>query len=184
MTKPQRAFILSCSTVALIGSVGWWWKNGGFEPFVVLAAGLASLANIYWPFRPRYASSRLKGRAVFDYAMNNGVFTIGDGELRFDTQWSRASDTSIHCYKDQPSVAGIAIALGAASISDVRDASRFEMSSRSILAREGEIIVLCNNFGNYAAIRVADIRDRTREDTGDEISIEYAINPFHGTDFG
>ena len=85
--------------------------------------------------------------------------------------------------RDRPSVAGLALALGAARITDVRDASRYEMSSRTVCPREGEVVVLRNNFGNYAAIRIVDVKDRTRADAKDEVTFEYVINPSGGTDF-
>jgi hypothetical protein len=57
------------------------------------------------------------------------------------------------------------------------------MSSRTVCPREGEVVVLRNNFGNYAAIRIVDVKDRTRADAKDEVTFEYVINPSGGTDF-
>lgn len=183
MTRSQRVFVLLCSILVLIGASWWFVKDRSPEPAVVFVAGLASLATIYWPSFARYKRRRKRDRATFDYSLNNGIFEIGSGELRFETQWSKASDVSIYIYRDRPSVAGIALAPGASRISDVRDASRYEMSSRTVCPREGEVVVLKNNFGNYAALRVVDVQDRTRSDPKDELTFEYAINPSGGTDF-
>ncbi len=40
------------------------------------------------------ANPHLKGRAVFDYTNNDGIYIIGHGDCIFETQWSKASDTS------------------------------------------------------------------------------------------
>lgn len=63
------------------------------------------------------------------------------------------------------------------------DAAQYEMSSRAVAPREGEVVVMKNNFGNFAAVRIADIGDRTRDDERDELTLEYVINPRGGTDF-
>ena len=34
------------------------------------------------------------------YLNNNGEYTIGSGDSAFITKWSKASDISIHAYKD------------------------------------------------------------------------------------
>ncbi|MFQ5801641.1 MAG: hypothetical protein ACE5JQ_01935 [Candidatus Methylomirabilales bacterium] len=183
MTKSQRAFVLLCSIGVLVGAAVWFAKDRSLEPAVVFLAGLASLTTIYWPSFARYKRRRKTGRVTFDYSLNNGVFEIGSDELRFETQWSKASDVSIYIYRDRPSVEGIALAPGASRIRDIRDASRYEMSSRTVCPREGEVVILRNNFGNYAVIRVLDVQDRTRSDAKDELTFEYAINPAGGTDF-
>ena len=49
------------------------------------------------------------------------------------------------------------------------------MSSRVRKAQEGEIVVLLNNFGNYAALQIIDVKDRIRGDNRDELTFEYVI---------
>ena len=101
----------------------------------------------------------------------------------FETAWSKASDTSIHIYKDPPSIDSIAIALGVAHIKDLRSVSNLDFSSRSRTPQEGDVVVLKNRYGNYAALKVSDIKDSARSDLKDEITFSYVINPNGGDDF-
>lgn len=156
----------------------WLFFDPGFEPAIGVLAGAAGLAASFWPrFRASYVAKRLSGRATFDYSNNNGVYVIGKGDLAFETQWSKASDTSIHLYNDPPSIESVAIALGATSIEAVTDASSYDGSSRSRTLQEGEVAVLKNRHGNFAALQVLDVKDRTRADDRDELTFQYVINP-------
>ena len=75
------------------------------------------------------------------------------------------------------------MALDASTISDVTDATQINMSSRTRKAQEGEIVVFRNNFGNYAAVQVIDVKARTHSDNRDELTFEYVIIPAGGTNF-
>lgn len=183
MSKHQRSFVIGCLLLALNGSVIWFARERTFEPIIVFLATLGSLASVYWPRLMKYENERTKGKASFDYSNNNGIYRIGSGELTFDTQWSKASDSSIHCLRDQPTVKGVAIAYGVARITDIADASIYEMSSKNITPQEFEIVVLKNNFGNFACLRIVDVKDRTRSDLEDKLEIEYVINPNQRSDF-
>jgi hypothetical protein len=57
------------------------------------------------------------------------------------------------------------------------------MSSMVRTIQEHEIAILKNNFDNFAAIRVIDIKDNTRKDDKDELHFEYVINPHGKSDF-
>ena len=93
-----------------------------------------------------------KGRCTFDYSNDDGIVAIGDGEALFETRWSRAGGDSIHAYNDPATIDAIALATGANQISDVRDAARFDYSSRSRTPREGQVLLLRNVQGLYAAL--------------------------------
>jgi pyrimidine deaminase RibD-like protein len=122
-----------------------------------------------------HASPALTGRARFNYGDNDGIFTIGHGDWLFETKWSKASDVAIHVYNDPPSIAGLAIAIDALALEDIRDASIYNMSSRNRTPKEGEFVVLKNANGNFAALKVLEVRDRSRADTEDELLFEYWI---------
>src|SRR5690606_38502632 len=61
----------------------------------------------------------LRGVAKFNYANHNGHFRIGDGHLEFDTHWSKASNTSIHCYTDSTNLHGLALAPRGAALESI-----------------------------------------------------------------
>jgi len=128
-------------------------------------------------------NQRLSGRVTFDYSNNNGKYIIGNDELLFETAWSKASGDSIYIINDPPSIKGVALAIGKHRISDIINASSYDMTSRTRTPQEGEIVILKNRFGNYAALKIIDIKDRTRSDDRDELTFEYVINPNGYTDF-
>lgn len=119
------------------------------------------------------ANPRLEGRAVFDYTNNDGKYIIGNGECIFETRWSKADDVSIYVYKDGTNIQGLAIALDARGFSDIRDASIFDMSSRLRTPSEGQIVIMKNTAGYFAAVKIVEVRDRSRSDDRDELVFDY-----------
>ena len=119
---------------------------------------------------PRMTS--LTGEAVFDYSSYNGRYFIGRGKLEFETKWSKAS---IHIYNDPPSINGVALARGCTSIAQVLKAESLDYTSRSRTPQCGEIVVLRNVNGFYAAVHVLEIKDDRRGDDKDELRFRYAI---------
>ncbi|MTH34768.1 hypothetical protein GL279_09160 [Paracoccus limosus] len=153
------------------------------EPIVVFVGGIATLLASYWPWAPHYTDRRLKGRASIDYMSNNQEFIIGREELSFTLKFSKASDERIHIYRDPSDIEAVALVHGAGLPSEVRDAKALDYSNRVISPAEGDVVVLRNIHGHYAAMVVCDVRDSTRNDDRDEVTISWVINPEHGTDF-
>lgn len=115
------------------------------------------------------------GEVVFDYSSHNGSYIIGHGSLEFETKWTKASDAWIYVYNDPPSINGVAVARGCTSITQVVNAESLDYTSRSRCPRLGEIVVLRNIEGFYAAVHVLEIKDDTRLDDRDELRFQYAI---------
>lgn len=132
--------------------------------------------------------SALTRYTTFDYTTNNGVHVIGSGELIFDTYWSRGSTTVIYTYNnlgDQvQNVETVAVApLSSQLITDVTDASSYPTATYSQTVNEGQLAVMKNTFGNYAVLKVINVKDATRGDTIDELTFEYCILPYGQTKF-
>ena len=113
----------------------------GVQPFVGKASQVPP---------PRMTSPT--GEVVFDYSSFNGCYVIGSGVLEFETMWTKASDTSIHIYNDPRSINGVALARGCTLISQVEDASSLDYTSRIRTPSLGQVVVLRNTEGFYAAI--------------------------------
>lgn len=148
--------------------------------YVWLGKKLKSLIKLN---KNNYHSKRLTWKQCFDYSNNNWEFTIWKDEYSFDLKFSKASNTSIHIYNDPPNISWIAIATKKYKISDINDCSIYDMSSRTRTPQKWEIIILKNIYWNYCAVRIIDIKDRTRNDKIDEVTFEYVINPEWYTDF-
>jgi hypothetical protein len=121
--------------------------------------------------------SSLSGEATFDYSAFNGRFIIGSGAQQFETMWSKSSDADIILYNDPPSINGMAVAKGSTRISDVVDASAYDFTSRTRRVKVGEIAVLRNIHGFYAAVHILAIKDDTRGSDCDEARIRFGIQP-------
>ena len=176
--------IVICSTILfMVLSIIWFITDcSRLEPLTILFGGIASLANFIW-YSPNYGNKRIKGRDSFNYSSNNGNFNVGKGETTFTTKWSKASDTTIYLYNDPKNIEKIALARNVYKFSEIRNPDVFDFTSRSILLKEGEIAVLLNNSGFYCLIKVIDVKDNSRNDDRDELTIEWVINPDKQKDF-
>ena len=131
---------------------------------------------------PRATS--LAGEVVFDYSNYNGRFVIGRGDTEFETKWSKASNTGIHIYNDPRSIYGVALGRGEwTEITQVKDAHCLNYTSRSRTPAIGEIVVLHNTSGFYAALKLLEIKDNTRGHEQDELMFEYCIQADGSGDF-
>lgn len=130
------------------------------------------------------ANSDLNGLASFNYEDNNGKFIIGNGEMLFETMWTKGSDTSIYVYNDPASIRTIAIADGFKEIHEVKDGTVYNTSSRSRSVGINEIVILENNNGYFAAIKILDIKDKSRPNNDrDELRFEFVILPDKTSNF-
>ena len=137
----------------------------GVNPFEVKASDVPA---------PRMTS--LVGEAVFDYSNHDGRYVIGRGTREFETKWSKASNASIHVYNDPPSINGVALAPREwATIQQVANAASLDYTSRARRPRVGQIVVLRNVSGVYAAVHLLAIKHDTRGDDRDELRFQYVI---------
>jgi hypothetical protein len=117
----------------------------------------------------------IRGRVTFDYSSADGIVAIPTKDALFETKWTRRDNGSIFAYRDPPSIDAIALATGAAEIPAVRDAARFDYSSRFREPQEGQILLLRNVDGLYAALKIRDIKAIGYGDAVDEVSFDYVI---------
>lgn len=129
-----------------------------------------------------YQNKSLSGVAKFDYSNNNGNFAIGEGYFLFETHWSKASDVSIHAYRSNSSIEGLALVKDTDRIKGIKDASGYNYSSSHRTPAINQIILLRNINGLYAAIKILEIKDDSRQDQYDELVFEFQIL-IEGTSF-
>ena len=122
----------------------------------------------------KYFSKEKEGETVFDYSNNNGVYTIGEEEFRFDTQWSKASNEYIHFYKDQPRIKTGRLFKDVSVLEDVVP-ERYDGSSRARTVGINQIAIFENTHGKFLAVKVLGLKDDSRGDQKDEIRFKYKI---------
>ena len=120
---------------------------------------------------------------IFDYSNDNGVRVIGTGSALFETMWGQRGIDSIYAYNDRPSIDEIAIADGVENIQKIKDAARFNYSSRQRYLKRGQILLLRNIYGYYAAIKILNVKSAEYNDGVDEVRFYYVILPDGGRDF-
>lgn len=84
---------------------------------------------------------------------------------------------------DPLNIYGVAVAEGITDLKDIRDAGVFNMSSRIRTPKEEEFVVLKNTNGYFAALHILDIKDKSRNDTEDELTFSYWILEDKTSDF-
>ena len=129
----------------------------------------------FLPNSEKYVSPTTRGRVTFDYSNNNGRYCIGSGELMFETKWSKSSDRNIQLLSDPDSIDTVAVVKDKREIREIDDARAYDGSSRIRRPNVGQIAVLRNANGFFAAIKVISIRDDTRGSKFDEITFDYVI---------
>jgi|GEM_PF-2156456 len=123
-----------------------------------------------------HANPSLSGTVTFNYQNNANQYIIGNNEMQFETKWSKGSDQMIHAYNTPGTIKTIALADGHKEISEIKDGTVYDTSSPHREVYKGEIIILENINGYFAAIKVIDIKDRSRLNNGrDELTFEYKI---------
>ena len=115
------------------------------------------------------------GEVVFDYSNFNGRYIIGSGTAEFETKWTKASNRSIHIYNTPESMNGVALDPHATSIHEVTMGDTLNFTSWERKPGTGQIVVLRNRNGFYAALHVLEIKDDARGDGIDELRFRYAI---------
>lgn len=130
-----------------------------------------------------FSNGNQSGSADFDYSSNDGVYAIGSGNWRFEIVWSKASDEAIHVARPKGENTGIAIALGATRFWEIKKLSIYDFSSRIRTPEIGQIVILKNQFGYYAAVRIKEIWDNSRGKDRDRLQFDFVILDNKSTDF-
>lgn len=141
-----------------------------------IASSIASSAS-------QYSNPNFSGEVEFDYDNHNGRYMIGSGSMQFELDFSSASNGSIHIYNDPANIEGIALAYGATSFPEIKDASEFDHTSRSRTPDTGELVTLVNQNGFFAAIKLGEIKARSHGAQRSSVSFEYVINQEKETSF-
>ena len=122
-----------------------------------------------------YVSKVKEGEIVFDYSNNNGVYTIGENDYQFDTQWSKASKEFIHFYNDQPTIKSVRLIKDISNLDEEIQPEKYDSSSRARTVGIGQIAMFENNHGKFLATKILGIKDDSRGDDSDELHFKYKI---------
>lgn len=116
-----------------------------------------------------------QGEVSFNYSSFNGRFRIGEGQLEFETRWSKAGKTSIHCYTNSTNVRALALAPKGSTLHSIPVVENLDFTNRVRTAEIGRFLILQNHNGIYAALQILEIKDDSRGDTEDYLKFKYWI---------
>jgi TIR domain len=125
----------------------------------------------------------LLGEIGFDYGSYNGRYILGNGDRSFDTYWSGSGGDSIMAHDRGVNIIGIAIATGANSLADIKDADAYDDSSAYRRPKVGEWLLVKNDRGYCCAIKIEEVRSRSHGSTDDYLKIRYVITEKPSGDF-
>jgi len=148
--------------------------DNNFEKTVMNSDDIINISILDTTQLNNYSNNALKGTFKFDYSNNNGEYTIGEGLYTFITKWSKASDKSIHAYKDAKGIKEIALLKGCVDLNNIKEIE-CDFSSRCRTPNIGEAIVWKNVNDKYAITKIISIKDNSRNATKDELECEYII---------
>lgn len=90
---------------------------------------------------------------------------------------SGASNTIIHTYSDRQSIRTVALARDVGNVSEIIDASAYDVSSRSRSPHIGDIVIWQNSAGYFMAAKIKSISLRSHGRENDEVHFSYEIFP-------
>ncbi|MDF2379808.1 MAG: hypothetical protein P1V18_06365 [Candidatus Gracilibacteria bacterium] len=120
----------------------------------------------------------LSGNINLNNTQNLAQISFGTGDFAFQSSWSRADNLSIHGYNIEK---GIGIAKNLQTSIQVTNASIFLDATNSVIAREGDFVILKNNQDYYALLQIREIKAVTHFDTQNTLNFNYLIQT-NGTD--
>ncbi|MGI8489940.1 PIN domain-containing protein [Pectobacterium sp. S5] len=112
----------------------------------------------------------------FDYSTHNGTIEMSNGKIAFNVKFSKASDTTIHVYKDGDSYQIARVKNS--NRGDVLEFENYDSSSRGYTIHKGEVVLFRNMQGDVLAIRIINIKDDSRNDDQDLVQYIYVIYPY------
>lgn len=127
---------------------------------------------------------RRSGEIAFNYASHDGRFVIGAEPWSFETRWSSASTGAVHLYNDSPGIEGVAIAEGVTSVDQVTPdlVAAADFTSRSRTPRVGQVVLLRNTSGFYAAAELLEVGYSSLP-SGNKMRLRFAIQTDRSSDF-
>lgn len=117
-----------------------------------------------------YHSPAMDGTVTFRYDNNKGIYTIGNGEYKFDTRWSGCNNNSIY-------------AIGLLGFKPeeeefppkLQTILNYDFSSRTRTIRTGQIVIFENLNRHFAAVRLGPVKSSSHGNLYDEMTFEYYI---------
>ncbi|TNB85465.1 hypothetical protein [Paracoccus marcusii] len=189
LARAQYWTIIALSSIAFLLSLAWIGIESSdyfvdpynLEPFVVAFASFVPIVTLFWPFKPKHRSTRIK-----DTLTVNGSITrtaeMGEGESLFIITLSPNSSTSAHIRFSDPSIRGSYVT-PESRFSDIKNAAAYHATDIDKTANRGDIVAMKNRFNNYCLFSITKIIEHNNNRNADEWVLNYVIDPKGGVNF-
>jgi hypothetical protein len=178
-TWPQIGMIVSAAAFIVCGA--WYFLSGlNSEPETpqrALAEAPPPPATPQPQIRanPGIDLNQYPRKTCFDYSTNDGLVKLALNAITFEIRFNKASNESIHVYKDGTNLRALA-RLREMNPGDDIDFYAFDSSSRVYTVSLGGYFIAQNVDGYFLLARILSIKDDTRGDTSDEVCFAYSID--------
>lgn len=145
----------------------------GQNPFI-RAENFDKISSVLNLQSVEFHNPNMSGRVTFNYLRNNGCFKIGQGDYLFETLWSGCGNGVVHCYCDRMRRIGYNPTIEDIPSFEKINADNFDFTSRVWPIYEGQVAILENQNGKFAAIKVLKV-SRPCHGKGAVLDFEYLI---------
>lgn len=129
------------------------------------------------PKRLDYVNLALSGKGELDFTNNNGIYTIGNGDLIFEVQWGGCNNEKMRIYNHPSTIESIALAEDK-NIKEITNDRYYDFTDHCReIRRKKDVIILKNSKGYYAAVKIIDFEVKDRGGKRNFLNFEYAISP-------
>jgi len=200
-SKSQKQTILSLSVITVALSFFWfakenwhlekhfiflqdwaWFASLNVEPLVTFFASSIPVVTLFWPFRARHTSTRIKDSIVIDMH-NSHRIEIGKDAYKFTAELAHNSMTSQHLIVERhPSTPFSGIA-DANYFEDIKDVTSYHLTDENKSPNVDDVIILKNRYGRYALLIIKEITESTGNTKGILVKIDYVINSEKSVNF-
>ena len=179
MPKEQRVTIITLATLTA-GVAVLWFLSMVIEheikclgPLVVFLSSTIPVFSLWWPFKPKHVSKRMRNKLSVDLNITDHVL-FGDGDYKFDPYFSAASNRGIHVITRYSTyLMGGAPASGIYKFYEIGDAGAFPINSLDMNSTPVEqVVVLKNIHSKYALMKINSIDQQHPH----IFEIEYILN--------
>lgn len=186
MPKEQRVTLITLATLTAVVAVLWFLSMvieheiKYFGPLVVSLSSAIPVFSLWWPFKPKYISKRMRNTLPVDLNITDHVL-FGDGDYKFDPYFSTASNRSLHVITRYSTyLLGGAPASGIYNFHEIGDAGAFPINSLDMNSTPVEQVVVLKNIHNKYALMKIKLIDQQYPHV---FEIEYILNSAGSVNF-
>ena len=110
-----------------------------------------------------YINTESKGRVECNH--NDLMSILGFDRRTFNIEWSKRNASSVYIYRDAFNIHSVALADGIENIQQIENATCYDRSQRTVIVEVGQVALVQNIFGVWAAIKLITVENELTENS-------------------